>query len=95
MRDMACGSFLWYHVPMHDKLPDMFRPILWSYDFNRIDPLKHQKTIVVQAVNYGTLAHWRWLKERYGRDGASRGLMALSRRTRRAVIALRPVSSGS
>ena len=62
---------------MHDKLPDIFRPILWSYDFNRIDPLKHQKTIVVQAVNYGTLAHWRWLKERYGRDGVRQVLSAI------------------
>ena len=50
-------------------LPETFRPILWSYDFSRIDPLRHKKTIIVQAINYGTLAHWRWLVESYGRDG--------------------------
>jgi hypothetical protein len=50
-------------------LPETFRPILWSYDFSRIDPLKHKKTIIVQALNYGTLAHWRWLIQSYGREG--------------------------
>lgn len=50
-------------------LPETFRPLLWSYDFSRIDPLRHKKTIIVQAINYGTLAQWRWLVESYGRDG--------------------------
>ncbi len=50
-------------------LPETFRPLLWSYDFSRIDPLKHKKTIIVQALNYGTLAHWRWLVQSYGREG--------------------------
>jgi hypothetical protein len=46
----------------------MFRPLLWSYDFERIDVIRHQKTLIVQAINYGTLAHWRWLRETYGRE---------------------------
>ncbi len=50
-------------------LPETFRAILWSYDFARIDPLRHKKTIIVQALNYGTIAHWHWLVESYGRDG--------------------------
>jgi len=50
-------------------LPETFRPLLWSYDFSRIDPLRHKKTIIVQALNYGTLAQWRWLVESYGRAG--------------------------
>ena len=50
-------------------LPETFRPLLWSYDFSRIDPLKHKKTIIVQALNYGTLAHRRWLVQSYGREG--------------------------
>jgi hypothetical protein len=50
-------------------LPETFRPILWSYDFSRIDPQRHKKTIIVQALNYGTLAHWRWLVQSYGREG--------------------------
>jgi|SRR2546426_776834 hypothetical protein len=51
-----------------NALPETFRPLLWSYDFARIDPLKHKKTIIVQALNYGTLAHWRWLVQSYGRE---------------------------
>jgi hypothetical protein len=50
-------------------LPETFRPLLWSYDFSHIDPLIHKKTIIVQALNYGTLAHWRWLVQSYGREG--------------------------
>jgi len=53
---------------MGATLPQSFRPILWSYNFDRIDPAKHKKTIIVQAINYGTLAQWRWLRETYGRD---------------------------
>jgi hypothetical protein len=56
-------------------LPETFRPLLWSYDFSRIDPLRHKKTIIVQVLNYGTLAQWRWLVESYGRDGI-RGTLA-------------------
>jgi hypothetical protein len=48
-------------------LPEAFRPLLWSYNFDRIDPVKHRKTIIVQAVNYGTLRHWQWLIQNYGR----------------------------
>jgi hypothetical protein len=54
---------------MNAQLPETFRPILWSYDFERLDPVKNQKTIIIQAINYGTLAHWRWLTQHYGREG--------------------------
>ena len=54
---------------MEAKPPESFRSLLWSYDFNRIDPLTNRKTIIIQAINYGTLAHWRWLKENCGLDG--------------------------
>jgi hypothetical protein len=50
-------------------LPETFRPILWSYDFERIDPVRNRKTIIIQAINYGTLNQWRWLARTYGRDG--------------------------
>jgi hypothetical protein len=48
---------------MAGTVPEIFRPILWSYDFDRIDPVKHRKTLIVQAINYGSLAHWRWLRQ--------------------------------
>ena len=54
---------------MNSQLPETFRPILWSYDFDRLDPVKHRKMIIIQAINYGTFAHWRWLTQQYGGDG--------------------------
>jgi hypothetical protein len=59
-------------------LPQTFRPLLWSYDFERVDPLRHKKTIVVQTLNYGTLAQWRWLIQTYGREGIREILARIS-----------------
>jgi hypothetical protein len=53
---------------MKSVVPETFRPLLWSYDFDRIDQVKHKKTIIVQTINYGTLAQWRWLADTYGRS---------------------------
>jgi hypothetical protein len=57
-------------------LPAMFKPLLWSYDFDRCDPIAMEKTVIKQALNYGTMEHWRWIKSFYGdqriRDALSR-----------------------
>jgi hypothetical protein len=50
---------------MNNTLPSYFKPILWSYSFKDIDPEKDKKPIIVNAINYGDLKHWRWLKKRY------------------------------
>jgi hypothetical protein len=50
-------------------VPETLRPLFWSYDFSKIDPLRHKKTIIVQVLNYGNLDQWRWLLRTYGRDG--------------------------
>ncbi len=50
------------------QIPSIFKPILWSYDFEKIDPEKIKKTIIKQALNYGTFEHWRWIKNSYGKD---------------------------
>ena len=47
-------------------LPDFFRPIMWSYDFSKIDAKKDKKMIVINTINYGDLRHWKWLKDSYG-----------------------------
>ena len=47
-------------------LPEIFRPLLWSYRFEDIDMDKHKREIVVSAINYGDLIHWRWVIARYG-----------------------------
>ncbi len=53
----------------------MFRPLFWSQDFSTLDVKKHKRTIIVQAMNYGTLDHWRWIKRHYG-EAAVRDVLA-------------------
>jgi len=48
-------------------LPHFFKPILWPSDFNKIDLEKSKKTIIVNAINYGDLKHWKWLIRAYGK----------------------------
>ncbi|MFY9463030.1 MAG: hypothetical protein WAP52_02495 [Candidatus Sungiibacteriota bacterium] len=74
-------------------LPDFFRSILWSYDITRLDPSRDRKAIIVQALNYGDLEHWRWLIRAYGRAGIQEMLHALPMtelrpRVRRLVMLL-------
>lgn len=49
-------------------LPEMFRPILWSYRFEDMDIKKNKRTIITQAINYGNLEHWRWINHAYGQE---------------------------
>jgi hypothetical protein len=70
------------------NLPDYFKPILWSYDFSKIDPNKDEKTLIVQAINYGDLKHWRWVTNKFGKSEIKKVLSAIqatemSPRTRR------------
>ena len=50
------------------KLPEFFKPILWSYDFPAIDSEKNKKVIIVNTINYGDLKHWHWLIQHYGKE---------------------------
>ena len=80
------------------KLPDFFKPILWSYDFSQIDPEKQKKVIIVNAINYGDLRHWRWLAQHYGKDAVKETLEHIPRtelRTRAEKLAslLFPINS--
>jgi hypothetical protein len=58
---------LWYNRKMI-KLPDYFRSILWSYDFEKCDPEKMQNTIIKQAIHYGDIDHLKWIRFFYGSD---------------------------
>jgi len=48
------------------QLPPFFKPILWSYNFSKIEAVKDKKIIIINALNYGDLKHWRWLIKSYG-----------------------------
>ena len=51
-----------------NNLPLFFKPILWSYDFENLDLKKNKKVIVINAINYGDLKHWRWVAGYYGKQ---------------------------
>lgn len=61
-----------------NKLPKIFKPILWSYNFNRFDPQKNSKIVIVNAINYGDLRHWRWIIKQYGKDAIRETLRKIS-----------------
>ena len=59
------------------SLPEAFRPLFWSYHFSALDAVEDKKTIIIQLLNYGTLTHWRWLIDEYGRNEITRTLEAI------------------
>ena len=50
----------------NERLPEQFRPLFWSYRFEDLDSRRDKQTVIVQLMNYGTLAHWHWLSRAYG-----------------------------
>lgn len=54
--------------------PKMFRPILWSLRWQDVDVNGDKDDIIVNAVNEGTLDHWRWLIKTYGKPTVRRVL---------------------
>ncbi|MFH1180880.1 MAG: hypothetical protein V1705_00535 [bacterium] len=50
------------------SLPDFFKPLLWSYNFSKINSENHKEAIIANAINYGDLKHWRWINKAYGRN---------------------------
>jgi hypothetical protein len=50
------------------KLPESFRPIMWSYDFEACDTETMPRTIILQALQYGTLSDWRFITDTYGKN---------------------------
>jgi len=50
------------------QIPDYFKPLFWSYNFSKLDLVKDKKTIIIQAINYGDLKHWKWLVDKYGQE---------------------------
>ncbi|MEK7471152.1 MAG: hypothetical protein AAB623_00685 [Patescibacteria group bacterium] len=49
-----------------NKIPNNFKSILWSYDFEKCDPIKMKNTIITNTILYGNFEHWRWIKFFYG-----------------------------
>ncbi len=49
------------------KPPETFRPFLWSLRWNDIDAEKDKEDIIVNTINEGSLDHWRWIIQTYGK----------------------------
>ncbi len=50
------------------KLPEMFKPILWSFRWEALDVWEDREDIILAALNYGNLKHLRWIIKTYGKD---------------------------
>lgn len=61
-------------VGKNNILPEFFKPLLWSYDFSKIDLEKNKNTIILNAINYGDWKHWQWLARYYGAEEVRRVL---------------------
>ena len=55
-------------------IPEFFRPLLWSLKWKDVDIDEDKNDIIVNAVNEGSLAHWRWIIKTYGKE-AIRGVL--------------------
>lgn len=48
------------------KLPAIFRPLLWSLKWSKIDIEEDKEDIIINTINEGSLKHWRWIISVYG-----------------------------
>lgn len=51
-----------------EKIPNSVKAVLWSYDLNEIDFVKHKKLIITQVLNYGSRDATDWLFKTYSKD---------------------------
>lgn len=48
-------------------LPSYVKSVLWSYDTDKIDLVKHRRLIISQVLNYGTKEATDWLFKKYSK----------------------------
>ncbi|MHB8913558.1 MAG: DUF6922 domain-containing protein [Minisyncoccota bacterium] len=70
---------------MNEKLPDSINSLLWDSNKRLLDQNTHKQVIIERVLNYGTLADWRWLVERYGTDNIRTTLVARGPSSRSAI----------
>ena len=51
------------------------RPLLWSLRWRELDAEKDKEDIIVNTINEGTLAQWKWLIKTFGKGTIRRILM--------------------
>jgi len=50
------------------KMPSFFKPVLWSYNFSKINPDQNPERIIINTINYGDWRHWQWIADYYGKN---------------------------
>jgi len=48
-------------------LPKYIKSVLWSYDTDKIDLVKHRRLIISQVLNFGTKEATDWLFKKYSK----------------------------
>jgi len=51
-----------------NSMPIFFRPLLWSFRWEDVDVQRNKEEIIVNTINEGTIDHWRWIVETYGKS---------------------------
>ncbi len=49
-------------------LPKSIKPFLWSYDFDKVNPKKDKKRIILNILNIGTKRATDWLFNYYSKS---------------------------
>ena len=70
---------------MKAELPASIQQLLWDADKRSLDQEAHKQLIIERALNYGTLADWRWLVARYGTNDIRAVLKTRDESSRSAV----------
>lgn len=50
----------------NQTIPQDFKQLFWSWDFDLLDVQKHKRLIIVQILNGGNWRAWQWLFKTYG-----------------------------
>jgi len=71
LQNYSCCNFIFSSMEVKNsttRLPLFFKPLMWSYRFDSINPETMEEITVVQTINYGNWRHWQWISGFYGKD---------------------------
>jgi hypothetical protein len=57
-------------------IADPVARLFWEMNPEKLDPARDRDVIIPRVLNYGSLADWRWLEQRYGREVVRAALLA-------------------
>ena len=50
------------------EIPGWFQKFYWWGDASKMNAERDKRTIIVQLINHGGWAHWKWLVETYQKE---------------------------